>query len=107
MQAEIDASGWAGHVRFLGVNAMGYERGNEATCEGRVIPWLQDVANEHAWIKWGVASDDVVILDALNVPVATFSLSRNSLTIPAHYDSLKALLYDLVHPPASAPLTVR
>jgi hypothetical protein len=92
MQGEIDAEGWPTPVHLLGVNGMGHESGNAATVDGRVIPWLQDTPEEHAWWTWEVAYRDVVILDGDHIPVATFNLTTFNLSNSVHYDSLKTLL---------------
>lgn len=79
-------------VRILGVNAAGRESGNEAVCDGRNLPWLQDTAAQNAWQKWHVKYRDVIILDADNVHVATFNLSENDLAYAKNYDALMSLL---------------
>lgn len=76
-------------IRILGVNAIGSEGGNDANCNGRDIPWLQDTAAEHVWTQWQITYRDVVILDANNVPVDVYNLTANDLGVPANYDELK------------------
>ena len=58
----------------------------------RDIPWLQDTAAQDTWGLWGVAYRDVVILDGDNEVYSVFNLTTNSLSVPANYDALKALL---------------
>lgn len=86
MQQELGLA----EIRILGVNSVGSEAGNDATCNGRDIPWLQDTAQEHVWSQWQVTYRDVVILDENNVPVDVYNLSPpNDLAIQANYDELK------------------
>ena len=60
MQGEIDAAGPPTPVRILGVNPAGYASGNAAMCQGRVLPWLQDTAQQDVWGSWQVTWRDVV-----------------------------------------------
>jgi hypothetical protein len=59
---------------------------------GRSLPWLQETQADSVWRRWDVAYRDVVILDAQNVPVAVFNLTRHNLNNAAEYDSLRSLL---------------
>ncbi|MDP6530067.1 MAG: hypothetical protein QF819_09500 [Gemmatimonadota bacterium] len=80
-------------IALVGVNRMDSAGGNEEICNGRDLPWLQDVADQNVWGVWSVTYRDVVVLDEENVPVAVFNLTTGDLGNPAHYDSLKALLW--------------
>jgi hypothetical protein len=92
MQGEIEAEGWTTDTHLLGVNQIGAESGNETTCDGRSIPWLQDTAQQQVWQKWEVVYRDVIILDGENKRVSVFNLTTYDLAQPANYDSLKSLL---------------
>jgi len=92
MQKEIDAMGLPVEVRILGVNGMGLESGNATACDGRDIPWLQEVPLEPVWSDWAVTYRDVVILDERNVRVGVYNLTANNLGDPARYAELKAML---------------
>lgn len=59
---------------------------------GRSLPWLKETRADSVWQRWDVNYRDVIILDAENVPVATFNLTRHNLGNRSEYDSLKALL---------------
>ena len=73
MQAALDP---AAH-RILGLNEVGHESGNDAFCEGRDLPWLQDTADAGVWQEWGVVYRDVVILDADGEAVEVYNLTEN------------------------------
>ena len=79
-------------VRILGVNAAGLEASNEAMCNGRDLPWLQDTADAAVWTAWAVAYRDVIVLDASNEKIATFNLTAHDLAQPEEYAALKAIL---------------
>ena len=93
MQGELDAAG--SEVQILGVNGAGLESGNDAICEGRTLPWLQDTDQEAVWETWGVAYRDVVILDAGGVVSGVVNLTVSDLAEPDNYEALKATLGDL------------
>jgi len=88
MQTELDFDA----IRILGVNQLGAETGNIATCNGRDIPWLQDIAGKDVWVSWEVRYRDVVILDETGVKVAVFNLTDHDLGDPESFAELKALL---------------
>ena len=71
---------------------MGLESGNQAICDGRDLPWLQEAAGTSAWADWRVASRDVVILDTENEPITTYNLTDHDLRNPANAGALKDLL---------------
>jgi hypothetical protein len=97
MQGDINMSGWPMEVQILGVNAAGSEVGNEAVCQGRDLPWLQDTAAQNVWRKWNVTYRDVIILDANNVPVARFNLTDKNLAYSWNYDALMSVLSDVAY----------
>ena len=85
-------------IHILGVNQVGQESGNTLACDGRDIPWLQETLTELVWVPWAVTYRDVVILDGENKKVGVFNLTTGDLGIPAHYDSLRALLLNAAAP---------
>ena len=90
LQADLDAE-FPGAIDILGVNDVGFESGNEAMCDGRDLPWLQNTADADVWTLWGVVYRDVWVLDAENVPVGVFNVTSSSLADAANYDALRAL----------------
>jgi hypothetical protein len=92
MQGEIDSVNTAHPIRILGINEAGQESGNSLIVSGRTIPWLQDTDSEHVWSDWKVTYRDVVVLDPENRVAAVYNLTEHDLSVPANYDSLKALL---------------
>jgi hypothetical protein len=92
MQAEIDALDPATGVAILGVNGPGLEAGNEAMCQGRQLPWLQDTAESDVWNAWGIAYRDVLILDGENRVLQAYNLTTHDLGNPAAYEELKSIL---------------
>jgi len=93
MQTALAAKAGSDIVIF-GVNEQNLESGNDLMCEGRDLPWLQDIAGVNAWEAWEVTFRDVVILDEDNVRVAAFNLTTYDLAVPANYDSLETLLLE-------------
>jgi hypothetical protein len=88
MQDEIGLD--AAHI--LGVNGAGYESGNDVTCQGRDIPWLQDTVAEHMWTQWGITYRDVLILNRANEPVGVYNLTTYDLADPANYATLRDMI---------------
>ncbi len=91
MQAEIGAD-----VAILGVDAVGFEEGNATFCEGRTVPWLQDVPEVDAWGALQVDYRDVVVLDADSTVVAYYNLTLHDLADPANYQDLHDILVGTV-----------
>lgn len=81
-------------VHILGINEIGLESGNEAMCENRHLPWLQDTPADSVWASWDVTYRDVVVLDRENRKAAVYNLTVHDLSVEANYDSLKALLIE-------------
>lgn len=77
------------------MNQFGFEASNEAMCEGRDLPWLQDDATQNVWAAWAVTYRDVIILDEENIPVAVYNLTSQSLAVQANYDALRQLFLDV------------
>jgi hypothetical protein len=94
MQAQLDSIPTATRIQILGVNAVGAESGNEAMCEGRVLPWLQDSTSTNVWGLWNVTYRDVVVLSADNVKIAVFNLTTYDLADSANYAALEKILLD-------------
>lgn len=92
MQAEIDALGLDTPVSILGVNAVGAESSNDAMCQGRRIPWLQDTVESDVWGSWNVTYRDVVVLDRHNGFVTAYNLTIHDLGNPDYYAELKKIL---------------
>ena len=81
-------------ISILGVNEAGYGN-NEAICEGRDIPWLQDTQEDDWWGTWGITYRDVVILNRDGNEEAVFNLTEHDLGNPNEYAAFKALLLDI------------
>jgi hypothetical protein len=92
MQAEIVAAHPAKTVRILGLNAVGQEIDNALMCSGRVLPWLQDTAQQNVWGSWNVTWRDVFVLDTQNRVKRIYNLTTYDLAVPANYDTLKNIL---------------
>lgn len=88
MQTELAGTG----TDILGVNQIGAESGNNANCDGRDIPWLQDDVDERVWDLWTVTYRDVYILNADNELVAVYNLTTHNLAEAADYAELKAMI---------------
>ncbi|MFV2068366.1 MAG: hypothetical protein ACC645_15460, partial [Pirellulales bacterium] len=107
MQKELKADYPNLAIQLIGVNKVGKEAGNETATEGRDIPFLQDVdANgdgaSDAWSGWNVEWRDVVILDANNMKVGTYNLTKHNLEYPDNYATLRQMLIDAA---SEAPLS--
>jgi hypothetical protein len=74
---------------------VGYESGNTLMCDGKDLPWLQEVPNQSVWTDWGVTFRDVVILNVDNEWVTAYNVTDHDLSVPQNYEALKALLRDL------------
>ena len=81
-------------IAILGVNEAGYAN-NEAICEGRDIPWLQDTQEDDWWGSWEITYRDVVILNRDGNEDAVFNLTEHDLGNPNEYAAFKALLLDV------------
>jgi hypothetical protein len=94
LQKEIDVENPETGISILGVNEAGYGN-NEAICEGRDIPWLQDTQEDDWWGTWGITYRDVVILNRDGNEEAVFNLTEHDLGNPNEYAAFKALLFDV------------
>ena len=81
-------------IVILGVNEAGYGN-NEAICEGRDLPWLQDTEEADWWGSWGITYRDVVILNRDGNEEAVFNLTEHNLGTPNEYAAFKTLLLDV------------
>ena len=98
MQGELDAEFPDLPIQLLGVNGAGYEAGVPEMIDGRVLPLLQDTAEDDVWGAWQVVYRDVVILDRDNAPVGVFNLTEHDLADAADYAALKTMLIDAATP---------
>jgi len=89
---EIDGQGLPVAVRIHGINGTGHEGSNAAACQGKELPWLQEVPDEPVWNSWAVTYRDVVIIDEENKVLAIYNLTVHDLSKPADYEALKAML---------------
>src|SRR5262245_53235010 len=92
MQASLDSVTTAKSIHILGINLLHMESGNAGMCDGRVLPWLQDTDAAQVWGSWHAATDDVIILDAENQVIQTYSLYDHTLIDPTNYATLKGIL---------------
>ena len=79
-------------VQILGLNEAGHEAYTDMMCDGRDLPWLQDVAEVGVWSLWGVTYRDVLVLDGDGVLVDVYNLTEHDLTQGT--DDLRAILED-------------
>jgi hypothetical protein len=86
---EIRTNDPAFRGEVLGVNAIGEEASNGAMVTGRVMPWLQDVADEDVWDLWVMTAHDLVVLDPFGRVHALDDLTLKNLATPATYDAFK------------------
>jgi hypothetical protein len=89
MQQELDALELPVAVIIHGINQAGHEGSNEAACQGKDIPWLQEVPQQPVWTTWAVTYRDVIILNESNEVVGSYNLTDHNLSNAADYDALK------------------
>ena len=94
MQHDIDTVATSRPVSIFGVNGIGEESGNSVTCQGRTIPWLQDVGAVNVWQSWQVTYRDVIVLDHDNKVIRIYNLTTNDLADSAKYAALRGILLD-------------
>ncbi len=92
MQKELDALDLPVAVQIHGVNQAGHESGNLGACQGKDLPWLQEVPEQPVWSLWSVNFRDVIILNEDNEAVGTYNLTDNNLGDTAKYNALKNML---------------
>ncbi len=94
LQQDLASAFPALDITILGINEAGFEAGNASICDGRDLPWLQDVAEQDVWTDWAVTYRDVVVLDGNNEVFGVFNVTSNSLAVPANYDTVRQLFLD-------------
>ena len=104
LQTELDTTHPAAGISIVGLNEVGFEGcvgdedafsecpSNMQMCEGRDLPWLQDMPEDDVWGLWEVAYRDVVILDGENRVFAVFNVTQYNLSIAENYAALRSLL---------------
>lgn len=95
MQKELDALKLGMAVKIHGINQAGHEGSNESACQGKDIPWLQEVPKHPVWATWAVTYRDVIILDENNEVVGKYNLTDHNLSNTADYDELKNMFIQL------------
>ncbi len=100
IQDEIAAEFPELDIQFVGVNQSGLDYGNATFTADIDLPWLQDVdadgdGRSDAWAAWDVLPRDVVILNADNLPVATYNLTTHDIAEAENYETLKQLVIDV------------
>jgi hypothetical protein len=94
MQQDVDTVKTARPIRIFGVNGIGFESGNAGICQGRTIPWLQDVAEQNVYEDWHVVYRDVIVLNEDNEIIATYNLTDHDLNNSTSYFALREILLD-------------
>ena len=92
MQNELRAMNPDTIIAIRGMNAIGSESGNDATCLGRDLPWIQETVDQQVRDDWGAEYRDVIILDENNVQVAVYNLTTHDLQNMANYQERKQML---------------
>lgn len=92
MQQELDDLKLPVAVNILGINQAGHEGSNESACQGKDIPWLQEVPNQPVWATWAVTYRDVIILNENNEVVGKYNLNDHNLSNTGDYNALKNML---------------
>ena len=93
-------------MEIMGVNEFGFEGNNAGFCEGRDIPWLQDVDSDGNGISdvwydsWDIDYRDVVIVDEANNEMARYNVTTFDLTSPENFETLRDMfIEEAVVPP--------
>ena len=100
LQTELQTTYSLLRIQLLGINQRGQEPGNEATTEGRGLPWLQDVDTDGNYLSdvardlWDLTYRDLVILDGDNTQVGVFNLDDHNLADSENYATLREMLVD-------------
>jgi hypothetical protein len=81
-------------VSLLSIDAAGHEGGLPDLAKVGDLPCLQDTAKDNVWGSWGAEWRDVYVLNANNEVTAVYNLTKNTLSDPANYATLEALLID-------------
>ena len=106
MQELFDAHYPSLDMEIIGVNEYGRDGNNEGFCEGRDIPWLQDVDSDgngvsDVWYdSWDITYRDVVIVDEANNEIARYNVTDFDLINPANFETLRDMfIEEAVVPP--------
>ena len=94
LQGELKAAKPELNIEILGVNRLDESQNNHLATAMRILPWLQDTAQESVWTDWEVVYRDVRILDAQNRTRSVFNLTSHDLSLPSNYATLKQLFLD-------------
>jgi hypothetical protein len=97
-------------IQLLGINEIGHESGNASICNGRDLPWLQDVDADgnsvsDVWYdSWKITYRDVVVVDQQNEKVTIYNVTTHNLADPGNYATLEQIFIDAaaVTPPKTA-----
>jgi len=92
MKHSVDTVSTARPIRIFGINAAGQEAGNDEICQGRTIPWLQDLPRTNVWQAWHATWRDVIILDEANHVIRVYNLTDHDLNVSANYTELRNIL---------------
>ena len=79
-------------VALLSIDAVGRDDGLPDLAKVGDLPCLQDTAKDDVWGSWGAEWRDVYVLNDENEVTAVYNLTLNSLSEPANYATLEALL---------------
>jgi hypothetical protein len=94
MQHDVDTVATPLRVHLLGVNDAGQEGDNPLMCAGRTLPWLQDTPAAQVWARWQASIEDVVVVDADNKIIRTYTLAGHTLADSANYAELRTIMLD-------------
>jgi hypothetical protein len=94
MMGELRTNATDLNIEILGVNQIGDEPFNRLVTVGRVLPWLQDTAEQNVWNNWQVTYRDVRILDSQNQLFGVYNLTANDLANPTNYATLKQMFLE-------------
>ena len=81
-------------ISLLAIDAVGHEGGFPDLAKVGDLPCVQDTVKDDVWGSWGAEWRDVYVLNAENEVTAVYNLTKNSLSEPANYATLEALLID-------------
>ena len=94
METELRAEHPELQLALLAIDAQGHEGGLPDVATTGNLPCLQDTAKDDVWGSWGAEWRDVYVLNRENEVTAVYNLTLFSLSDPANYATLEALLID-------------
>lgn len=97
MQRELDAMTTRRRIHLAGIADPISEGLTNLIATDRRIPLLQDTNTMNVKGSWGSELRDVVILDERALRVAVYNLTEHSLTDPANYAALRAMLLEVAN----------